>query len=145
MVFLKMSQKSQENTCVRVSTTNIQLYFKHFCLSFFQEVFLVNGWKEEQKQWKIYACNIIKKKSLAQVFSFEFCGIFKNTFFYRTPPVPVCEGCEKRESFRIMVCFYILYLPFMSIQKGQGGTCQIQRLQIIVELFLVAIHMKMMT
>ena len=28
-----------------------------------------------------------KKEILAQVFSCEFCEIFKNTFFYRTPPV----------------------------------------------------------
>ena len=27
------------------------------------------------------------KKTLAQVFSCEFCEISKNTFFYRTPPV----------------------------------------------------------
>ena len=27
------------------------------------------------------------KKSLAQVFSCEFCEIFKNKFSYRTPPV----------------------------------------------------------
>ena len=27
------------------------------------------------------ACNFIKKESLAQVFSCEFCEIFKNTFF----------------------------------------------------------------
>ena len=32
-------------------------------------------------------CNFIKKESLAQVFSCEFCKIFKNTFFYRTPQV----------------------------------------------------------
>ena len=32
-------------------------------------------------------CNFIKKETLAQVFSYEFCGIFKNIFFYRTPPV----------------------------------------------------------
>ena len=30
------------------------------------------------------ACNFIKKESLAQVFSCEFCEISKNTFFYRT-------------------------------------------------------------
>ena len=29
----------------------------------------------------------IKKETLAQVFSREFCEIFKNTYFYRTPPV----------------------------------------------------------
>ena len=27
------------------------------------------------------ACNFIKKKALAQVFSYEFCEVFKNTFF----------------------------------------------------------------
>ena len=35
------------------------------------------------------ACNFIKKESLTQVFSYEFCEISKNTFFYRTPPVPL--------------------------------------------------------
>ena len=34
------------------------------------------------------ACNFIKKESLAQVFSCEFCEISKDTFFNRTPPVP---------------------------------------------------------
>ena len=29
------------------------------------------------------ACNFIKKLTLAQVFSFEFCDIFKNTLHYR--------------------------------------------------------------
>ena len=31
------------------------------------------------------ACNFIIKEPLAQVFSYEFCAIFKNTFSYRTP------------------------------------------------------------
>ena len=31
------------------------------------------------------ACNFIKKDTLAQLFSSEFCEISKNTFFYRTP------------------------------------------------------------
>ena len=29
----------------------------------------------------------LKKETLAQVFSCEFCEIFKDTFFWRTPPV----------------------------------------------------------
>ena len=33
------------------------------------------------------ACNFIKKETLAQMFSCEFCEIAKNTFSYRTPPV----------------------------------------------------------
>ena len=33
------------------------------------------------------ACNFIKKETLTQVFSCEFCEIFKSTSFYTTPPV----------------------------------------------------------
>ena len=33
------------------------------------------------------ACNFIKKETLTQVFSCEFCETSKNTFYYRTPPV----------------------------------------------------------
>ena len=29
------------------------------------------------------ACNFIKKETVAQVFSCEFCEIYKNTFYYR--------------------------------------------------------------
>ena len=55
MVSLEISQNSQENTCVRVS-------------------FLI----------KLQAaCNFIKKETLAQVFSREFCKISKNTFFIK--------------------------------------------------------------
>ena len=51
-VFLQISQNSQENTCARVSFLR-----------------------------KPQACNFIKKETLAQVFSCEFCKISKNTFF----------------------------------------------------------------
>ena len=30
------------------------------------------------------------KETLAQVFSCEFCKVFKNTFFHRTPMVAAC-------------------------------------------------------
>ena len=33
------------------------------------------------------ACNFIKKETLVQVFSCEFCEIYKNTLYYRTPLV----------------------------------------------------------
>ena len=55
-VFLEILRNSQENTCARVS-------------------FLI----------KLQACNFIKKETLAQVFSCEFCKISKNAFYYRTP------------------------------------------------------------
>ena len=59
-LFLKISPNSQENTCARVS-------------------FLLKLQTE--------ACNFIKTETLVQVFSCEFCEIFKNTFLYRIPPV----------------------------------------------------------
>ena len=57
-MFLEISQNSHENTCATVS-------------------FLIN--------LQASACNFIKKETLAQVFSCEFCKISKNTFSCRTP------------------------------------------------------------
>ena len=71
-VFLEISQNSQENSCVRVS-------------------FLIN--------LQASPSNFIKKETLAQVFSCEFCEISKNNFFYRTP-LSDCF-CE---------CFYVFAL-----------------------------------
>ena len=44
------------------------------------------------------ACNFIKKETLAQVFSCEFCEISKNTFSYRTPLVAgsVCTNLSQK-------------------------------------------------
>ena len=53
-LFLEISQNSQENTCARVS-------------------FLI--------QLQASAWNFIKKEVLAQVFSCEFCEIFKEHVF----------------------------------------------------------------
>ena len=51
---------------------------KHLCQSlFFNEVAGLTP----------QACNFIKKETLAQVFSFEFYQISKNTFLQRTPLV----------------------------------------------------------
>ena len=52
---LEISQNSQEKTCTRVIFLN--------------------------KVAGLQACNFIKKETLAQVLSCEFCEIFKNTFF----------------------------------------------------------------
>ena len=59
-VFLKFLQNSQENTCARVS-------------------FLI------KLQAEACNCNFIKKETLAQVFSYKFFEISKNTFSYRKP------------------------------------------------------------
>ena len=37
------------------------------------------------------ACNFIKKETLAQVFSCEFCKIYKSTFYYRTTLVAASD------------------------------------------------------
>ena len=44
----------------------------------------------------LQARNFIKKESLAQVFSCEFCEISKNNFFYRTPPAAASESRHLR-------------------------------------------------
>ena len=64
-VFLEILQNSQENNCARVS-------------------FLI--------KLQAWACNFIKKKTLAQVLSCDICKICKNTFFYRTPLVAASEN-----------------------------------------------------
>ena len=44
------------------------------------------------------ACNFIKKVILTQVFSCEFSGISKNTFFYRTIPVAASEKRQMQKT-----------------------------------------------
>ena len=68
-MFLENSQNLQKNTSGRVSF----LIKLQAC----RVSFLI----------KLQACNFIKKETLAQVFSYEFCEISKNTFSYRKPPV----------------------------------------------------------
>ena len=68
-MFLEVSQNSQENTCGIVS-------------------FLL--------KLQASACNFIKKWSLAQVFSCEFCEISKSTVFtehFRTSASTISETC----------------------------------------------------
>ena len=45
------------------------------------------------------ACNFIKKETLARVFPCDFCEIFENTFFYRTPPM----AASKKKSSNVVV------------------------------------------
>ena len=69
-LFLEIFQNSQENTCARVSfLIKLQTYpLRHGLV-----------------------CNFIKKETLAQVFSCEFCKISKYTYFHRTPLVAASE------------------------------------------------------
>ena len=42
---------------------------------------------------------LLKKETLAQVFSCEFCEIFKNIFFYRTPLVAASGGFRIKNDY----------------------------------------------
>ena len=64
-MFLKISQNSQENNCAKVS-------------------FLI--------KLQASACNFIKKETVTQVFSCEFCENFKNKLFFRTILVAASEN-----------------------------------------------------
>ena len=86
-VFLEISQNSQENACTRVS-------------------FLI---KLPQ------TCNFIKKGTLPQVFSCEFCEISKNTFSYRTP----LDDC-----FCLYAMLGIIFKFYLKIQKQPNKTPQ---------------------
>ena len=44
------------------------------------------------------ACNFIKKETLVQVFSYEFCEISKNIFSHRTSPVAVSQYTNAKYS-----------------------------------------------
>ena len=116
MVFLKISQNSQESTHARVS-------------------FLIKLQPE--------ACNFIKKETLAQVFSCEFCEIFKNTIFiehlwwlllnlapheksrakynlfrecgwYKAKPTQLLKKVKRKLK---------LYVPFFTITNGEFMEC----------------------
>ena len=58
---------------------NVATFMLQLCYDKNSRRTLANHWPE--------ACNFIKKEALAQVLSCEFCEIYKNTFYYRTPLV----------------------------------------------------------
>ena len=65
-IFLKISRNSQENTCARV-------------------YFLICWYSRRRQAWGL------QKETLAQVFSCEFCKMFKKTFVHRTPLVAALD------------------------------------------------------
>ena len=54
----------------------------------------------------LQACNFIKKETLAQVFSSEFCKISNNTFLHRTPLLAASVG----NSIAIIIAIFSLTL-----------------------------------
>ena len=86
---LKQLVSNLPTNCLSVFGHFVRLALKRLKKN--SEETLRNHKKDKQSSGVLYkteqACNFIKKEVLAQVLSNEFCEIFKNTFFYRTPPV----------------------------------------------------------
>ena len=77
-VFLQISQNSQESTCARVSfLIKLQGQNKHFLPPDTHVYMCVSG----SRKCDLCTHNFIKKETLAQVFSYEFCEIFRNISF----------------------------------------------------------------
>ena len=51
---------------------------------------------------RLRPATFIKKETLAQVFSYKFCEIFKNTFFYGTPPLSASEKKTLQVSITVL-------------------------------------------
>ena len=68
-------------------------------------------------------CNFINKETLAQVFFSEFCNIFRNTFFFKTPSndcfyltisiIDVWQGSKyASKSVYLINCFINLFIVY---------------------------------
>ena len=72
-----------------------------------KEISICDSSKSYFSNQSFRSCNFIKKETLTEVFSCEFCEICKNTFFYGKPLVPAsgrynalcsCFPCSNSES-----------------------------------------------
>ena len=82
-------------------------------------------------------CNFIKKKIPTHVFSYEYCDVFQNSFFYRTPPAAASvktylETCQTL----MMKLFSVngLAVDHLSANPTKWSNT-LKRRQIAVELF----------
>ena len=64
------------------------------------------------------ACNFIKIETLAKVFPCEFCEIYKNTFYYRTPLV-AASGVLINFAILILIKFQVFFniIPMVSASE----------------------------
>ena len=65
----------------RVTSSRPEVFGKKSCSRKFCKI------QRKTPESHFKACSFIKKKTLTQVFSCEFCKISKSTFFHRTPLV----------------------------------------------------------
>ena len=71
-------------------------------------------------------CNFIKKETLAEVFSCQFCEIFKNIFSYRTSPVAAFLNASTAtmtlQLSKINVIIKIHYFQIISYRVLEAAT-----------------------
>ena len=65
------------------------------------------------------ACNFIKTETPTQVFSCEYCEIFKNSFFYRTPSVAVSDQILNKDH-EVYFDNYLTSIPLLEHLKIHG-------------------------
>ena len=86
-----ISERADGRMCkIPIITVSISLLYWFFRKTEAVEVFCKKGvLRNFAKLTGKHLCQSLffKKETLAQVFSFEFCEISKNTYFYRTPLV----------------------------------------------------------
>ena len=71
----------------------------------------------------VKACNFIKKETQTLLFSCEICEIFKNSFFYKTPPMAFSENKENVTSkcvHNFLECIQEIYEDLLGIVAKLG-------------------------
>ena len=99
-MFLKVSQYSEENI------------FVGGMFLLMEPVFLFNSF--------------IKKESSTQVFSCEYCKVFSNSFFYRTPPLAVFDQILNKDH-EVYLDNYLTSIPplqHLKIQRVRHNSCK---------------------
>ena len=123
-MFLEISQNSQENTCARVPFFGLYACFFRSC-TVASPTFTTKTWKHwnkwEHSVWK-WVTRFFKyekkKETLTQVFSFEFCVIYKNTSLTERLWVTACND--------LVVTFIILLKkPLYSLFMDMVQLCQL--------------------
>ena len=70
------------------------MVYNNYVATYDEHLAVDNKRKTHQKHFRSSLPDVFcKKEALAQVFSYEFCEISKNTFFYRTPLVAASGIC----------------------------------------------------
>ena len=89
-IYSSTKRQSQRNTFLPWNFNYCLSYGFLFTFSLLATLWLINVPLQNQPQ----ACNFIKKKTLVQVFSYEFCEISKNTFLTEYLRVTASQKCK---------------------------------------------------